>query len=296
MLLSAGVHGDEYEPIVAALELREELPHVLKTGTVTIVPVVNESAHRLGSRFGEDGLDLARVCPGNPQGTSTEVAAHRISEMIAETDYYVDLHTGGLAFAIAPLAGYMLHADKEILARQQQMALAFNLPIIWGTDATPNGRTLSVARDANVPAIYLEYGGGSGRTAVGFQPDIVQKYKEGFLNLLATLHMTDHLPSTLPTGDRYWVEDYRTSSGHLQVMMPSPTDGVFIAEKSLGVFVKKGDRWGIVMNPLTGHRKTILVEQDGLAFLKRVLVKVRKGDALGGVLPIDKPGERIING
>ena len=40
------------------------------------------------------------------------------------------------------------------------MARAFNLPLIWGTDASLEGRSLSVARDAAVPAIYAEYLGG----------------------------------------------------------------------------------------------------------------------------------------
>lgn len=40
------------------------------------------------------------------------------------------------------------------------MARAFGLPLIWGTDPTLPGRSLSVARDANVPAIYAEYLGG----------------------------------------------------------------------------------------------------------------------------------------
>ncbi|GHB74076.1 succinylglutamate desuccinylase [Persicitalea jodogahamensis] len=291
MLLSAGVHGDEYEPVLAALELGELLPSILVCGDVSIVPIVNESAYRLGSRYGEDKLDLARVCPGNAVGTTTERAAYRISEHIRQADYYVDMHTGGLAYDIAPLAGYLLHPVKEILAKQQQMALAFNLPIVWGTDATANGRTLSVARDANVPAIYVEYGGGS-----VFQPQVVEKYKAGFLNLLSSLKMINHPVGTLPADGRFWVEDYRRNSGYLQIMMPSPSDGIFLPENNLGSFLKKGDRWGMVVNPLTGQRETVLVEQDGLAFLQRANCKVEKGDALGGILPITKPGKIVIDG
>ncbi len=58
------------------------------------------------------------------------------------------------------------------------MALAFNLPLVWGTDYRPNGRTLSVARDAKIPAIYLEFGGGT-----GFRTQVVDAYKAGFMRL-----------------------------------------------------------------------------------------------------------------
>lgn len=45
VLLLTGVHGDEYEPILAALKLIDYLPGVLKSGTVTSAPMVNESAY-----------------------------------------------------------------------------------------------------------------------------------------------------------------------------------------------------------------------------------------------------------
>jgi sialidase-1 len=55
------------------------------------------------------------------------------------------------------MSGYVLHKSAEILEKQLEMARAFNLPIIWGTSATLEGQSLSVARDANVPALYSQY-------------------------------------------------------------------------------------------------------------------------------------------
>src|SRR5687768_6482594 len=104
VLITAGVHGDEYEPIVAAGKLVEEITTLLQNGSLTIVPVVNVSAYTHGSRCGEDGLDLARTCPGKPNGTITEQVAFQVSELIRNADYYIDLHTGGKIFEIFPLA------------------------------------------------------------------------------------------------------------------------------------------------------------------------------------------------
>lgn len=68
VLLTAGVHGDEFEPILTAMKLISLLPEILENGSVTIVPITNESAYFNSSRYGEDGLDLARTCPGKTDG------------------------------------------------------------------------------------------------------------------------------------------------------------------------------------------------------------------------------------
>jgi predicted deacylase len=53
VLLAAGVHGDEYEPILTALELILELPKILISGCVTVVPIVNVTAYWVSSRYGK---------------------------------------------------------------------------------------------------------------------------------------------------------------------------------------------------------------------------------------------------
>jgi predicted deacylase len=286
VLITAGVHGDEYEPILTAVRLGKFLQGKLAAGKVTIVPLVNKAAYENASRFGPDGLDLARICPGDPNGSSSKQAAAAISTMILDADYLVDMHTGGVMYDIFPLVGYMLHENEEILEKQRQMALAFPVPVIWGTESTPNGRTLSVARDAGVPAVYLEYGGGTDIREV-----VVETYFEGCMNLLRMLNMLDGEVSNLPLDERYWVEDPRINSGYLQGMMPSPADGIFQAEIAIGDQVAAGQCWGTIHDPVTGASTKVLVDIDGLAFLKRNLVKVKAGDALGGILPITKPGK-----
>jgi predicted deacylase len=71
-----------------------------------------------------------------------------------------------------------------VLDAQRRMARAFGLPLIWGTDPTLPGRSLSVARDANVPAIYAEYLGG-GR----LEPAGVDAYVIGCKNVMRAFGM-----------------------------------------------------------------------------------------------------------
>jgi len=289
VLLLAGVHGDEYEPMMAVSRLRKLLKGQLLKGRVTLVPHVNLSAYRSVSRYGEDGLDLARICPGRADGSVTERSADAVSRLIRTADYLVDMHTGGIAYDIFPLAGYMLHPDPSVLEMQREMARSYCFPVIWGTDPLPDGRTLSIARDAGIPAVYLEYGGGT-----GFRPHVAEAYTAGTLNLLKYFGMLPGESSRLSADACYEVEDYRPDSGFLQGKMPSPADGIFIAGITPGTRVRQGEKWGEIADPGSGEVHEVFADMDGLAFLLRNIVKVKKGDALGGILPIMEYGRVVI--
>lgn len=289
ILLIAGVHGDEFEPIYVASQLIEELSGRLVNGQVEIVTIANKAAYKMGDRFGEDGLDMARVCPGDAEGKPTEVVAYEVSERVKDCDFLIDMHTGGLAYDIFPMVGYMLHSHPDILEKQQQMAIASGLPLIWGTDHRPNGRTLSVARDAGKPALYFEYGGGN-----GFRRKVVVQYQQAVVNVLSYLGMLNPADHMLSTDYMYWVEDYRTDSGHFQVKMPSPIDGIFMASVSVGDRVSVGDCIGKVFDPLTGEQEEINANIEGIVHFLRVMVRVNQGDALGGILPATLKQKEVI--
>jgi predicted deacylase len=152
LLIVAGVHGDEWEPMVAVRRLAGTLQPDEVRGIVTLVPVLNVPAYRAGRRVGPDGLDLARTFPGRPDGSPTQQIAYEFTSLLDRADYLIDLHTGGLQLSVWPLAGYLIHPDAEILQQQRRMARAFGLDAVWGNDPTLEGRTLSAARDRSVPA------------------------------------------------------------------------------------------------------------------------------------------------
>jgi len=281
VLITAGVHGDEPEPMLAALALARQLPARLDNGRVTVVPVVNPTAGEAGQRTGTDGLDLARVCPGQADGSATQRAAADVSTLIREADYYIDMHTGGYAFDIYPLAGYMRHPDAGIRQAQHQLATAFGLPLIWATSCLPNGRTLSVARDAGIPAIYVEYGGGS-----GFQQAVVTAYQNGCINVLKHLAMLDTPPVEQAEAPLF-VDDDLPDGGFLQGKIPAPDAGIFVASVGIGQRVETGQLWGHIIDPVRGGQVPVFADGNGLVFLLRVQAAVKKGDALGGIMPVE---------
>jgi len=277
LLITGGVHGDEFEPMVAIRRLmpRPELAQL--HGTLTLVPVVNEAALARGNRVAEDGLDLARTCPGRADGSITERTAHALAALIRQADYYIDLHTGGTALSVWPLTGYMLHASSEVLEKQRMMARAFNLPLIWGTDPNLEGRSLSIARDAKVPAIYAEYLGGGQLSREG-----VAAYVEGCLNVMAALNMLD-LPQSASRVELI-VEDTRPNSGHMQRCYPAPASGCFEAAVKLGQPIEEGELIGCIVDPLGQERHEVPSTQRGRIIVLRTLAAAQKGDSLAVVI------------
>lgn len=277
LLISGGVHGDEFEPLLAIDRLRQSPELSAIRGKLTLLPVANESAFARGTRVGSDGLDLARTCPGREQGSPTEQVAWELSGLIRSADYYIDLHTGGLAYTVWPMTGYVLHPNAAVLERQRALARAFNLPVIWGTDYRLEGRSLSVARDANVPAIYAEFAGG-GRCS----PTGIQAYVTGCLEVLGLLGMRDYQPA--PSQVQITVEDDRPQSGHMQRCYPSPAAGCFLPTVEVGQRVQVGQPLGHVIDPASSAEHIVLAEHTGRILVLRVYPAVQTGDSLAVIL------------
>lgn len=284
LLITGGVHGDEWEPMQAIRQLIRELDPAQLAGKITLVPVVNEAAFSRGERTAEDNLDLARTCPGREDGSITQRIAAALSALIRTADYYIDLHTAGTVFQLLPLAGYCLHTDPQVLAATRRMGMAFNLPIVWGTNARLDGRSLSVARDANIPAIYVEHGGGG-----TCDPQRVSECVAGCLNVARELGLLASQPGSASRVE-YLVEDDRDNSGHLQAQCQASVAGYFHPEVSLGDVVAKGQTIGQIWSPLGESLATIRAYDAGTVLLLRSFPSVQPGDPLVVLLPITQPG------
>ncbi len=299
LLITAGVHGDEYIPMLSVRELirRFDADEKLRAGLrgeVALVPVVNESAFKLGRRCGEDGLDLARTCPGRAEGSATERAAAALSELIRAADFYADLHTGGTEFCVWPLAGYVLHRDAGILDQQRAMARAFGLPLVWGTSAELEGRSLSVARDAGVPAIYVEYFGGA-LESVGAASsewssvparEVVEQVGGGHPMVAGCLNLMRHLGVLEGAEIEHApevIEDHRPQSGHMQICHPAPWDGFFQRAVSVGDWVEAGQPLGSVSTILGDRSAPVPAEQSGRVVTLRWHPRVNAGESVGVV-------------
>jgi len=282
LLITAGVHGDEFEPMAAVRALIPRLRPEGLRGRVTLAPVVNEAAFANKARWAEDGLDMARTCPGRPDGSITERTAHAVTELILTSDLYIDLHTGGTIMMVLPFTGYPMGVSEKTLEANRRMARAFNLPICWSNESKGMGRTLSITRDNDIPSIYAEHMGGARCEEQG-----VKDYIEGCLNVMGEFDMIDH-PRPASRVEHF-VEDERENSTHMQLQNPSPIEGFFAPAVALGQRVEPGDLIGTVSDCLGEQEEKVHSTQSGIILTLRTFNRVDKDDALAVICEVDRP-------
>lgn len=273
LLVTAGVHGDEFEGMLAIWRVYESLIPAELHGTFVGVPIANPPAYEAGLRTNpDDRQDLARVFPGDRQGTVTEQLAHLLTErFLRHADLYCDLHSAGQYYAIAPLAGYQLRSEP-LLSAQRQAARAFGLPLVWGTPVLP-GRSLSAAGDLGIPAIYAEVQG-EGRC----RAEDVARHEEGIRRLLAHLRM---IPQKLSQKDPEWlVEDDRPEAGFLQMQNRAPLSGFFESKVVLWEAVTPGQPLGQIRTAPGTITHLLTAACTGRVAFLRTFPRVLAGDPL----------------
>src|SRR3954451_19722762 len=106
--LVAGIHGDEYEGPRALFQLMAEIRPAELRGRLVIVPIAHLAAFGAGTRTSLlDGANLARIFPGDAHGTVTQRLAYDLFEtVIRQSDFLVDLHSGGTKLDFLQVAGW----------------------------------------------------------------------------------------------------------------------------------------------------------------------------------------------
>lgn len=163
VLLSGGVHGDEFEGPAALMRLLQELQPEQVSGRVIILPALNAPALMASSRVSPlDGVNMNRAFPGDADGGPTQMLAHFIeTRLLPLCDAAIDLHSGGKAAIFAPCV--LAQCDGELGERNLALAQAFGAPYIWRAGAHNDDRSVNAAAARQqVPMIAAELGGGGG--------------------------------------------------------------------------------------------------------------------------------------
>lgn len=164
LVLTAGVHGDEYEGQVALSELGRSLDLERVNGHVIIMPTANGPACSAGTRnTPSDGLNLNRAFPGDPGGTFTSRLAHFIEEeLYRRADYAADFHCGGEILHFLPSTLFVVTGDVAADRSRLDLAAAFGARhcMLFGfkTMGVEVGVDAAMLRQ-NVVGISGEYGG-----------------------------------------------------------------------------------------------------------------------------------------
>jgi len=128
-LLTAGVHGDEFEGQITLRNLARTLLPEKVRGGLLILPMANPPAVAVSSRLSPiDDLNLNRVFPGDGLGTPTRAIAAAIEELLLPIcDYAFDIHSGGSSLLYDALAVTTETGDASADAQRRALLEALGL-------------------------------------------------------------------------------------------------------------------------------------------------------------------------
>lgn len=162
VLLTAGVHGDEYEGQIVLRRLLREIDPMMLRGRIILLPAVNLPAVRAARRTSPlDGGNMNRAFPGSADGGPTAQIAHLIETvLLPECDAALDLHSGGRTAEYLP-CGYV-YEGGPCATRKIALAHAFGASLTVLVGSTAEDRSLSAAAErAGIPMIAAELAGGA---------------------------------------------------------------------------------------------------------------------------------------
>ena len=272
-----GVHGDEYEGVLAATAVAQMVRARLTAGTVRVAAPANPAAWAARSRRSPlDGADLARSFPGRPGGTATEQVAHALTEQVMRgADLVIDLHSGGSGFAMPFLCGYQDDGEQDTAAGRY--ADAFAATFTWRHEGPPPpGRSLSAAAELRIPAIYVEGHGG-----LSIRAGELHGYVDGVRRVLHLLGMVADAPPAAHRPVRV------RGDGNTDMGITTALAGYLVTHREVGCAVGRGDVIAQVVDVDATLLGDVVAPTDGVVMLRRRDARVSAGDTVCIVAPPD---------
>jgi len=223
------------------------------SGTITAAAIANPSTFWGRTPFVSpaDGLNLNRCFPGDPDGSFSQVLAHRLFEtLIRPADALVDLHGGDMVEELEP---FTLFDASAVEARARQLAVAFGLRWVTRVERSSSpvaGTTSSAAAEHGIPGVIAEVGG-----CGLLEEAAVQLHLAGIRNVLRSLDMLDGDPDP-PAGPQHMVDRFLWIRSHGQ--------GWWRPGVAAGARFSAGDRLGVVEDLFGDVLEQIDAPQDGV--------------------------------
>jgi predicted deacylase len=166
-LVVGGVHGDEPEGQVAALNLAREVRPEDVPGRLLVVPCASPDASAAFTRLWPSGANLNRSFPGSPTGPPDAQLADFFSRvLIPRADVVVDMHSGGRSGLCPPWSEMHWVDDAGQRAAMVDGMLAWNTDYhVVYIDIAGTGLLVGEAERQGKVVVSTELGGGGHVTA-----------------------------------------------------------------------------------------------------------------------------------
>jgi predicted deacylase len=271
VLVIGGVHGDEPEGQVAALNLIRDVRVEDVTGRLIVTPCLSVEASKANTRLWPSGANMNRSFPGSPDGSPDEqLAAFVTRELIARADVVVDMHSGGRSSMFLPWAEMHWVEDVEQRRRMVDAMLA------WGTDwcvvyidIAGTGLLVGEAERQGKVVVATELGGGGHVTAA-----IHRLARVGLANVLRHVgvlkgeEVAREQPATILKATE--LDDY----------LLAPESGLFETLVDLGARVEAGQQVGRIhfLDRPDREPEPIVAKTTGIVCVVRAIATTEQGD------------------
>ncbi|WP_028297861.1 succinylglutamate desuccinylase/aspartoacylase family protein [Olivibacter sitiensis] len=262
--ITAGIHGFEYPPIVAVQELLAEIdPHPL-SGTLIIVPVANTPGFFGRAVFvnPQDGKNLNRAFPGDPNGSITQRLADFITRaVIPPCDVFLDVHGGDANEDLLPFVCYYDRKDTPAqtqLARELTQVAGFAHNVVYDYNLSPLQQAEYAFKQAakqGITALSIEAG-----KLGNVQAEAVREIKKGIYNMLHRMDMYAASPSPSTPAKQLWINK--------QSYVRAPTKGIFYSDAKSGDTISKGQTIGYITNLFGTKMTDIISPETGIILYK----------------------------
>jgi predicted deacylase len=264
LFVSAAVHGDEINGVEIIRRLLRSSSLSGLRGTLIAVPIVNVYGFVTHSRYLPDRRDLNRSFPGSEHGSLTARLAFTFTEeILARSNYGIDLHTGGLHRFNHP----HIRANLDDKATED-LAKAFGTPVIINANLR-DGSLRQMAAEKGIPILLYEAG-----EALRFDQLAIRAGVRGIRNVMRAIGM---LPASTRRAKRDPVEPVEAKGS---TWVRAPQSGLFRAIAPIGGRVKKGGRLGAVADAFGEHETFVTAPATGIVIGRAHLPVVNEGDAL----------------
>lgn len=262
LFISAAMHGDELNGVEIVRRVLKLSMLKRMRGTLLAVPIVNVHGCIQRTRALPDGRDLNRAFPGSPTGSMAARMAHLfMTEIVAGSDYGIDLHTGANHRTNLPqIRTRMDDPETERLAR------AFGAPVILHSNLR-DGSLRQTAQEEGTITLLYEAG-----EALRFDEVAIRAGVRGIVAVMREIGMLRRRV----TGKHAYESVVALHSSWVR----APASGILRLVTPLGATVRRHEPLAMISDPFGEDESEVRSHVAGVVIGRINLPLVHAGEAL----------------
>lgn len=269
VLVTSAIHGCEYPSIEAVFRLAETLDPQEVAGQLVIINPVNVDGflERKPYLVPQDGKNLNRLFPGNPEGTLGDKIAYVLTEEFQKrVDFHIDTHGGDIPEKQLAYVYYPGVSDDAEALRISEEATDYVLHADFMIKSRAKNHAYNYATICGVPSLELELG-----DCTTWSEEEVALYLENIMNVLRYLQV---LPGAAV---KRMVSIKRITKGEY---LDADVSGRWYACVTREDKVHEGQKLGEIRDLFGNVLHEYYAKFDGVVLMVVATLAIKKGDPI----------------